>query len=189
MHKNVRRSDSLAHEIESFIENLEEMNKLWDTDISEILEISPKVVDLIKEIKASKDQTGNKKEMVKTDLTKLGELFNNMERIDALMYDLLIEIEGLEFPLKSTRKLMELNKEEEENNKLLQTFAQNISKTITFVGDKSVDSELLSSSLNSFENAYNDYCKIVERSRELISNLRLELDKELKKARKYGDIV
>lgn len=189
MHKNVRRSDSLAHATGSFIESLEEMNSLWNTDVSEILEISPNVIVLIKEIISKKDKVGEKKKTIMNELTKLGELFNNMERIDALMYDLLIEIDGLDFPLKTPRKLMKLSKEEEETTKLLQTFAQNLSKTMTFVGSGKMEEELLESSLQSYESAYSDYSSIVERSREMLMDLQAELDKEHKKARKYGDLV
>ncbi|MCE7743252.1 MAG: hypothetical protein GOP50_12450 [Candidatus Heimdallarchaeota archaeon] len=189
MHKNVRKSDSLAHATGSFMESLEEMNSLWNTDISEILEISPSVIGLIKKIISSKDKTGVKKKEIMGELTKLGELFNNMERIDALMYDLLIEIDGLDFPLKTTRKLMKLNKEEVETTKLLQTFAQNLSKTMAFVESGNLEEELLTSSLKSYKTAYNDYNSIVKKSRELLKNLHLELDKEQQKARKYGDLV
>ncbi len=189
MHKNVRKSDSLAHATGSFMESLEEMNSLWNTDISEILEINPTVIGLIKEIVSSKNKTGDKKEKIMNELTKLGELFNNMERIDALLYDLLIEVDGLDFPLKSTRKLMKLNKEEVETTKLLQTFAQNLSKTMTFAGSGSMEVELLSSSLKSYESAHNDYYNIVTESRELMKQLQLELNKEQQKARKYGDLI
>ncbi|MHA1197928.1 MAG: hypothetical protein ACTSQF_01030 [Candidatus Heimdallarchaeaceae archaeon] len=189
MHKNVRKSDSLAHATGSFMESIEEMNSLWNTDISEILEISPSVIVLIKEIISSKDKTGAQKEKIMKELTKLGALFNNMERIDALMYDLLIEIDGLDFPLKSTRQLMKLNKEEVETAKLLQTFAQNLSKTMAFIETGNLEEELLTSSLKSYETAHNDYHTIVEKSRETMKNLQLELGEEQQKARKYGDIV
>jgi hypothetical protein len=189
MHKNVRKSDSLAHATGSFMESIDEMSSLWNTDISEILEISPNIMGLIRNIISSKNKVEEKKKTIMEELTKLGELFNNMERINALMYDLLIEIDGLDFPLKMPRKLMKLSKEEEETTKLLQTFAQNLSKTMTFVGSGNIEEELLESSLKSYEAAYNDYNSIVENSREMLKELQSELDKEHKKARKYGDIV
>ena len=189
MHKNVRKSDSLAHETGTLRENLDEMNTLWNTDVSEILEIMPQVIVLIKEIISSKGKTGEKKEQVMSKLSKLGELYNNMERIDALMYDLLIEIDGLDFPLKNPKKLMKLSKEDTETIKLLQTFAKNISKTITFVGSSNLEVELLESSLKSFESSYNDYTNVVEKSRELLKDLQTELDNEHMKARKYVDYV
>ncbi len=189
MHKNVRKSDSLAHATGSFMESLEEMNSLWNTDISEILEISPNVISLIKEVITSKGKTISEKENIMKELTKLGELFNNMERIDGLKYDLLIEIDGLDFPLKTTRLLIKQNKDEEQTTKLLQTFAQNLSKTMTFVESSKTDAELLESSLKSFESTYDEYYKIVTSGKELLKNLHEELEKEQQKARKYGDVV
>ena len=189
MHKEQRKSDSLAHAIGSFMESLDEMDSLWNTDISEILEISPNVISLIKRVITSKGRTISDKENIMEELTKLGELFNNMERIDGLMYDLLIEIDGLDFPLKTPRLLMRQNKDEEQTTKLLQTFAQNLSKTMIFIESSKVDVELLESSLNSFESAYDDYYKIVKSGEELLKNLHEELEKEQQKALKYGDVV
>ena len=189
MHKNIRKSDSLAHATVTFMESLKEMETLWNNDISDILKISPDVIALIKEIISSKGKSGFNKEKIMNMLTKLGELFNNMERINALMNDLLIEVDGLDFPLKTPRVLMKLNNEEEDLTQVIQNVVQNISKTMTFFESSKMDLELLESSLKSFETTYNEYSELITNYRELMNKLHIELDKEHKKARKYGDIV
>ncbi|MFW9853387.1 MAG: hypothetical protein ACFFDS_10615 [Candidatus Thorarchaeota archaeon] len=99
------------------------------------------------------------------------------------------EMEGLDFPLKTPKKMLSFCKKEEEAAELLQTITKNLSKTITFIENGDTEEELIDNSLSSFETAFIDFQEKTLIGDELTSALKFELEKEHKKARKYLGIV
>jgi len=189
VNKNLRKSDTLAHTTGSFINILKDVNNVWDEKIQKIISLSPDVFRDVNEVISSKGKTVTKKEEIIANLATLCTLYNEMEHVSAERIDLMIEMEGLDFPIKTPKKLLNLCKRDVETNKLLKTIAHNISKTMTFIDQNITYVELLESSLKSFESAFTEYNEIIDISRFLTANLEKELEKEFKKARKYGDIV
>ncbi|TET79450.1 MAG: hypothetical protein E3J43_03420 [Candidatus Heimdallarchaeota archaeon] len=189
MNKNLRKSDTLAHTTGSFINILKDVNNVWDEKTQKIISLSPDVFRDVKEVISSKGKNVTKKEEIIANLTTLCTLYNEMEQVSAERIDLMIEMEGLDFPIKTPKKLLDLSKRDVEMNKLLKTIAHNISKTMTFIDQNITDVELLENSLKSFESTFTDYNEIIDISRFLTANLEKELEKEFQKARKYGDMV
>jgi hypothetical protein len=189
VNKNLRKTDTLAHSTGSFINSLKDVNTTWDEKTQEIISLSPEVIKDVKEVISSKGKEATKKDEIITNLSTLGTLCNELELVNAERVDLMIEMEGLDFPIKTPQKLLNLCKREDETNKLLKTIAHNISKTMAFIDQSVTDMELLETSWKSFESAFTEYNEIIDISRFLTANLEQELDKEFKKALKYGDIV
>lgn len=188
MNKNLRKTDTLAHTTGSFINSLKDVNGTWDEKTQEILSLTPEVIRDVNEVISSKGKTISKKDTIITNLSTLGMLYNELELINGERVDLLIEMEGLDFPIKTPKKLLDLCKREVETNKLLKTIAHNISKTMAFVDQSITDMELLINSSSSFESTSTEYNEIIDVGRFHTANLEKELDKEFKKALKYGDI-
>ena len=189
MNKNLRKTDTLAHSTGSFINSLKDVNNTWDEKTQEIISLGPDVIRDVNEVISSKGKEITKKDEIITNLSALGNLYNELEQVNAERVDLMIEIEGLDFPIKTPKKLLNLCKRETDTNKLLKTIAHNLSKTMTFIDQSISDIGLLITSSKSFESAFTEYGEIIDISRFLTANLEKELDKEFKKALKYGDIV
>jgi len=189
VNKNLRKSDTLAHTTGSFISILKDVNNVWDEKTQNIISLSPEVFRDVKEVISSKGKIVTKKEEIIANLATLCTLYNEMEHVSAERIDLMIEMEGLDFPIKTPKKLLDLCKRDLETNKLLKTIAHNISKTMTFIEKNVTYVELLENSLKSFESAFTDYNEIIDISRFLTADLEKELETEFRKARKYGDIV
>ena len=79
---------------------------------------------------------------------------------------------------------MKLCKEENEAATMLENFTSNLSKTLTF-RNSGTDKELLDNSLNSFVTASSEYEELIILGNQLTYELKEELDKEHKKAKKY----
>jgi hypothetical protein len=125
-----------------------------------------------------------------SDLTNLGKQLTELESTNAEIYGLMIEMDGLDFPLKGPKKMMKISKQEEEEIGFLQTILRNLSKTMTFIEKEgNTEEELLMNSLKSFEDAFNQYQELTNQAIELFSFIAEELEKEHKKARKYLGIV
>jgi len=186
MSEKYRRTDSLAFATGAFQANLEEISKRWKNNTLQINDICPRVIQNIKE---SKVNTKTGKDKIMGYLSFLGTLFQDLEGITAEKYDLMIEMGGLDFPLKGPTKMMNQCEKEEESTELLQTIVQNLSKTVSFIEKGETEEELLANSLNSFETAYNDFNELVALGNQLTSYIKDELEKEHKKARKYLGFV
>ncbi|MHA2358094.1 MAG: hypothetical protein ACXABK_04945 [Candidatus Heimdallarchaeaceae archaeon] len=186
MSEEYRRTDSLAYATGAFQANLEEIYKRWKNNTLQINDICPRV---IKGIKNSKVNTKDGKDKILGYLSFLGTLFQDLEGITADKYDLMIEMGGLDFPLKGPTKMMKQCEKEEESTELLKTIIHNLSKTISFIEAGDTEEGLLSNSLNSFESAYKDFNELVTLGNQLSDYIKEELEKEHKKARKYLGFV
>jgi hypothetical protein len=190
MNEKYRRTDSLAYATGSFKNNLEEVIQRWSDIVISIADIGPKLIEDIKNMIKNKSDISSKKTETMTDLSSLGKLLSELEDVNANNYDLMIEMDGLDFPLKGPKKMMAICKREEEEIGLLQTILRNLSKTMTFIDKESdTEEELLLNSLKSFEDAFNQFQELCNEGIQLFSQIAEELDKEHKKARKYLGIV
>ena len=184
MNYELRKSDSLAHATGSFKQNLEETNLRWNEHIVKLGDLGPQIIgginDSIKVRKTEEIAT-----VVKSSLSEFLQVLNNMDKTNADMVDLMIDIEGLDFPLTTPKKILKLCEKEENNSKMLQNIIRNLSKTYNFLDKVKTDKGLLENSLNSFETAFSDLQKIIKQSIDLIALLETELEKEHRKAKKY----
>ena len=190
MNEKYRRTDSLAYATGSFKNNLEEIIQRWSDIVISIADLGPKLIEDIKNMVKDKSRISSKKSETMTDLTNLGKLLNDLDSANANNYDLMIEMDGLDFPLKGPKEMMSICKQEEEEIGFLQTILKNLSKTMTFIekgGD--TEEELLMNSLKSFEDAFNQFQELCNDGIQLFSKIAEELEKEHKKARKYLGIV
>ena len=184
MNYELRKSDSLAHATGSFKQNLKEINSRWNEHIVKLGDLGPQIIGGINESINTKSNEENRN-IVKSSLTEFGKVLIDMETTNANMVDLMIEMEGLDFPLKSPKKILNLCEAEESNSKLLQQIISNLSKTFSFVDSVKADKELLINSLKSFEMTFADLQSIIEQGLDLTAYLDSELTKEHKKAKKY----
>jgi hypothetical protein len=189
MENEYRRTDSLAYATGSFQENLDEVSNKWSNNTKTIVDIGPKVIHDIRKVVKEKVDVAKQKKTILSNLSALGSLFNELEGINAEMFDLMTEMEGLDFPLKTPKQILSFCKKEEEAAELLQTITKNLSKTITFIENGDTEEELIENSLSSFETAFIDFQEKTLIRDELTSALKVELEKEHKKARKYLGIV
>ena len=185
MNYNLRKSDSLAHATGSFKHNLDDLSLNWSENVDVLEELGPKIIGGINEAANSKKGNEDIKNLVKTYLTDFGKILNAMEKTNADMIDLMIEMEGLDFPLKNPKRILKLCEKEENNNKFLQNIVKNLSKTFSFVDAVKTDKELLMNSLQSFETAFSEFQEIADLGINLTANLKEELEKEHVKAKKY----
>jgi len=184
-----RKTDSLAYATGSFKTILEDVNLRWGDKTNKIIELGKQVnIDVSKALDSKKDSLSQKDDIL-SKLSSLGKLFSLMEIINKERMDLMIEMEGLDFPLKTLRKILILCKEEKQAMEMLENFASNLGKTVLFIENGKTEEELVSTSLNSFETAFNDFEELVNNGIQFNSHLNDELDKEHKKARKYLGIV
>ncbi|MBY9001009.1 MAG: hypothetical protein KGD64_08855 [Candidatus Heimdallarchaeota archaeon] len=184
MNYELRKSDSLAAATGSFKQNLEEVNLRWNKHIVKLGDLGPQIIGGINE-SISKKNSDENKNIVKSSLAEFGKALGDMEKTNADMVDLMIEMEGLDFPLKSPKKILELCEEEENYYKRLQSIVSNLSKTFSFLDSEKTDRGLLINSLKSFEATFLDLQSMINRGLELTSYLEKELDKEHMKAKKY----
>ena len=189
MNEKYRRSDSLAYATGSFKSNLEDIIQRWTDIVLNIVDLCPKLIEDIKNIIKNRTNVNSKKNEIMSDLTNLGKLLSELENANAENYSLMIEMDGLDFPLKGPKKMMPICKDEEEDIGILQNILQNLSKTMTFIDKGNSEGELLLNSLNSFEEAFNNFQELVNTAIQLFSKIAEELEREHKKARKYLGIV
>ncbi len=184
MNYELRKSDSLAHATGSFKENLKEVNLRWNEHIVKLGNLGPQIIGGINEsIKVSKNEEVATR--VTSSLSEFSQVLNSMDKINADIVDLMIDMEGLDFPLNTPKKILNLCEKEEDNSKMLQNIIRNLSKTYNFLDKVKTDKGLLLNSLNSFETAFSDLQAIIEQSLNLTTSLADELDKEHSKAKKY----
>ncbi|NPD88651.1 MAG: hypothetical protein HGN29_07995 [Asgard group archaeon] len=189
MSEKYRRTDSLAYATGSFKNNLEDIIQRWSDIVISVVDVCPKIIEDIKNIMKNRTSVSSKKTEIMSDLTNLGKILSELEKINAENYGLMIEMDGLDFPLKGPKKMMQLCKDEEEEIGFLQTILRNLSKTMTFIEKGDTEEELLMNSLKSFEDAFNQFQELTNKAIQLFSNIAEELEKEHKKARKYLGIV
>jgi hypothetical protein len=189
MNEKYRRTDSLAYATGSFKNNLEDVIQRWTDIVLSIVDLCPKVMEDIKNIIKNRTDVSSKKTEIMSDLTSIGKLLGELEATNAENYDLMIEMDGLDFPLKGPKKMMTICKDEEEDIGSLQNILQNLSKTMTFIEKGNTEEELLLNSLNSFEEAFNKFQELANSAIQLFSTIAEELEREHKKARKYLGIV
>ena len=184
-----RKTDSLAYATGSFKTILEDVNHRWNDNTTKIIELGKQVNIDVSNALVSDNGPSTKKDTILSSLSSLGKLFSEMEIINKERIDLMIEMEGLDFPLKTPRRILKLCKEEKQTIDLMENFASNLSKTVLFIDNGNTEEELVSNSLNSFETAFNDFEELVDTGNQYNTRLNEELDKEHKKARKYLGIV
>ena len=189
MSEKYRRTDSLAYATGSFKNNLEDIIQRWSDIVIGIVDVSPKLIEDIKNILKNRTDVSSKKTEIMSDLTNLGKLLADLEKVNEENYGLMIEMGGLDFPLKGPKKMIGFCKDEEEEIGFLQTILRNLSKTMTFIDKGDKEKELLMNSLKSYEDAFNQFQELTNKAIELFSYTAEELDKEHKKARKYLGIV
>ena len=185
MNIRIRKSDSLAYSTEFFRNSLEQMNKKWNQFADQVCKICPDTISHLTQLIESKVDVSKVKDLILKDLTELGRVLNSLEKINADRYNLLIEIEGLDFPPKSTKKLLSLSKEENVALSMLENFSSNLSKTVTFIDNEKSNYGLLRNSLQSFENSYKNYEELIILTNQFNFKLLEELEKEFNKAQKY----
>ncbi len=184
MNYELRKSDSLAHATGSFKQNLKEVNLRWNEHIVKLGNLGPQIIGGINEsIKRSKNE--KVATIVTSSLSEFSQVLNSMDKTNAEMVDLMIDIEGLDFPLKTPKKILNLCEKEEDNLKMLHNIIRNLSKTYNFFDKVKKDKGLLLNSLNSFETAFSDLQEIIKQSLDLTALLVAELDKEHSKAKRY----
>ncbi|MCG3226041.1 MAG: hypothetical protein H7645_03920 [Candidatus Heimdallarchaeota archaeon] len=189
MNEKYRRTDSLAYATGSFKNNLEDIIQRWSDIVISIVDVSPKLIEDIKNIVKNRTNASSKKTQIMSVLTNLGKLLADLEKVNAENYSLMIEMGGLDFPLKGPKKMITVCKDEEEEIGFLQTILRNLSKTMTFIEKGDTEEELLMNSLKSYEDAFNQFQELTDKAIQLFSYTAEELDKEHKKARKYLGIV
>ena len=106
----VRKTDSLAHATGSFIGNLKEIRKKWTDESQQIVDDVKKILRSFKQSNENQEEFAEIKEEVLLTLQNLGKTLNNMEEIIAGTYTLMVEIDGLDFPLKTPKKMIILAK-------------------------------------------------------------------------------
>lgn len=184
MNYELRKSDTLAHATGSFKQSLEEIHLRWNEHIVKLGDLGPQIVRGVNEsIEVSKSE--EIATLVKSSLSEFSQILDRMDKTNADMVDLMIEIEGLDFPLKTPNKILKLCEKEENNSKKLQNIIRNLSKTYNFLGKVETDKGLLLNSLTSFETAFSDLQAIIEQGLNLTASLGTELEKEHSKAKKY----
>ena len=180
----VRKTDSLAHATGSCIGNLKEIRKKGTDESQQIVDDVKKILRSFKQSNENQEEFAEIKEEVLLTLQNLGKTLNSMEETIAGTYTLMVEIDGLDFPLKTPKKMMNISKKEEDVIALLKNVAQNISKTLSFVQNDQTSLGLFENSLNSLETSYEDYVRVIKQTSTLLDALDDELDKEHKKAKK-----
>ncbi len=180
----VRKTDSLAHATGSFMHNLKEIRKKWTDKSQQIVDDVEKIHTSFKQSNENQEEFADLKEDVLLTLQNLGKTLNVMEEIIAGIYTLMVEIDGLDFPLKTPKKMMNISKKEEDVIALLKNVAQNISKTLSFVQNDQTSLGLFENSLNSLKTSYEDYVRVRKQTSTLLDTLDDELDKEHKRAQK-----
>jgi hypothetical protein len=184
MNYELRKSDSLAQATGSFKQNLEEINLRWNEHIVKLGDLGPQIIEGINEsIEVSKNE--EIVVVVKSSLSEFVQVLNGMDKTNADIVDLMIEMEGLDFPLKAPKRILILCEKEEDSSKMIQNIVRNLSKTYNFFDKAKTDKGLLLNSLNSFEIAFADLQEITKQGLELTAFLETELEKEHKKAKKY----
>ena len=184
MNYELRKSDSLAYATGSFKQNLGEINLRWNEHIVKLGDLGPQIIGGINEsIEVSKNE--EIATVVKSSLSEFLQILTKMDKTNADMVDLMIDMEGLDFPLTTPKKILKLCEKEENNSKMLQNIIRNLSKTYNFLGKVKTDEGLLLNSLDSFERAFSDLKGIIEQSLDLTDFLETELEKEHSKAKKY----
>jgi hypothetical protein len=170
MNYELRKSDSLAYATGSFKQNLEEVNLRWNEHIVKLGNLGPQIIGGINEsIEISKNEEVAAR--VTSSLSEFSQVLNSMDKTNADMVDLMIEMEGLDFPLKTPKKILNLCEKEENNAKMLHNIIRNLSKTYNFFDKVKKDKGLLLNSLNSFETAFSDLQVIIEQSIDLTALL------------------
>lgn len=189
MNLNVRRTDSLAYDTGTFKNIVESIRERWSTYSDSFISTGQFIIDESRKMCQTAKADPKKLQEVVDSLAKFGEYLNELEKFHAERYDFLTELEGLEFPLKQTKKLIKLHKQETDLLKSLETFAQNLSKTISFYGSSDTEKELIDNSLKSFESTLKEYITILKEYQDTFMELHEDLKKEHKKAQKYLDFV
>lgn len=184
MNFSVRKTDTLAHATGSFMRNLKEIRKKWTDKSQQIVDDVKKIHTSFKLSNVKQEEfTELKKDMLLT-LQNLGKTLNVMEETMAERYTLMVEIDGLDFPLKTPKKMMNISRKEEDVILQLKNVVQNISKTLSFVENDQTSMGLFENSLNSLETSYEDYVSVNKKTSTLLDTLDDELYKEHKKAQK-----
>jgi len=184
MNYELRKSDSLAHATGFLKRNLKEVNLRWNEHIVKLGSLGPLIIEGINEsIEIGKNEEVATR--VTSSLSEFSQVLNNMDKTNADMVDLMIDMEGLDFPLKTPKKILNLCEKEEDNSKMLQNIIRNLSKTYNFLDNVKTDKGLLLNSLSSFETAFSELQGIIKQSLELTALLETELEKEHSKAKKY----
>ena len=184
MNYELRKSDSLAHATGSFKQNLGEINLRWNEHIVKLGNLGPQIIGGINEsINVSKSE--KTATVVKSSLSEFLQILTTMDKTNADMVDLMIDMEGLDFPLTTPNKILKHCEKEENNSKNLQNILRNLSKTYNFLGKVKTDKGLLLNSLNSFEVAFSDLQETIKQGLDLTAFLEKELEKEHRKAKKY----
>ncbi len=190
MVEKVRITDSLAHETGSLKKNLLDVINVRSEYFTKTSEISPKLVKNIKEALKNPTKIENLEPNIKGALSQFGEILNNMENSNADEYQLMIEIEGLDFPLKHHKSALHAIKQDEEIIKNVQNVAKNLSKSTSFFANDDTTKQLITHSLTSFEEAYDKFKNHSKNTMNLLERLSKELEVEHKKARdKYKNIL
>ena len=164
--------------------NLEEVNFRWNEHIVKLGNLGPQIIGGINEsMKIGKNE--EVAAIVTASLSEFSQVLNSMDKTNADMVDLMIDMEGLDFPLKMPKKILNLCEKEENNAKTLHNIIRNLSKTYNFLDKIKTDKGLLLNSLNSFETAFSNLQQIIEQSYDLTALLVTELEEEHSKAKKY----
>ena len=111
MNYELRKSDSLAYATGSFKQNLGEINLRWNEHIVKLGDLGPQIIGGINEsIKGSKNE--EIAIVVKSSLSEFLQILTRMDETNAEMVDLMIDMEGLDFPEEKWNELFFINTDE-----------------------------------------------------------------------------
>ncbi len=185
MNLNMRKTDSLAHATGSFLDSLYDVQDDWSELAEDIISLGTSLRDQLNRTLAESADDSPTENSIKSDIVSIRDALQEIETTNKEKYDLFIEIDGLDFPLSTPQKLMDLCKEEERKLQFMEDIVKNTSKTAL-----SNEPSLLENSLNSLTDILEEYKKIYDEIDEKMVILEEELEKEHEKARKkYMNIV
>ncbi|MHA1115267.1 MAG: hypothetical protein ACTSRR_03795 [Candidatus Heimdallarchaeaceae archaeon] len=187
MKNKIRRTDSLAYATGSIIESFQTYYEKWNDTVSKLENLGPIIIEKINKALKEKNSLNKLKNGVVKHLSSLGSLFSMLDEIYADGHVLMMEIDGLDFPVKTAQEIIKHNKKEQFKTETIRTVVKNLSKTIIFFNENGGDTQLIQSSLSSFNEEFKEYKKIISKTRKLLEKLNNELNENHNKAKKYSD--
>jgi len=189
MNFSIRKSDSLAHETGYFKNSVDELKKEWMQYTNQLIDYGPEIINLSRALSQTNEKIDENKKKLTEMLSNFARILEQLEQRHSEHYQLLTEIDGLDFPLKSPEKMLKILEKDQDLIKNMKNVIKNLNKTISFYGNDTTDKELLSNSIKSFEEAFNEYSGLCKEYNKTLQSLAEELKKEHDRAKKYNDFV